>query len=502
MATKKKINYKTLLSAERQRTSTGPESRTLSMQASSDKGRVMFSSNFRRLQSKTQVFAQDWNASVRTRLTHSLEVASIGRYLAEKISDKLLADGKLGKLASPATRDRANAFITFVEVACLLHDLGNPPFGHFGEASIREWFALKQTTYAENIATDLEAEFNKLYGDFIHFDGNPQGFRIATRLQWVTDEYGYNLTYTQLAATLKYPWTPDVIGSQVDGEKAKKAGVFFSEEETLVKLQKALSLPPKSRHPLAYIMEAADDISYCLSDIEDALEKKVVRDHDVVAALRDKLNVVATRHNKYTKLLLDALPPEGSAIDGGAWFVRFRTAVTNTLVERASQLYFSPVLQKKIANGTYFSLLRRSIAAKALLAVITEFSNENLYCSSSVRERELVGHQVITGILDKFGILLNLNTTEAEALLLERKNPKALGMALAPTLNSFLPKKHLKAYAHEVNRLKTKGYSVEQYRIYEWFARAHLIIDFLSGMTDDFAIVTYRRLYDGGIGKI
>jgi len=502
MSTTNKVNYKELLSAARQRKSAGPESRTLSMQASSDKGRVMFSSNFRRLQSKTQVFAQDWNASVRTRLTHSLEVASIGRYLAEKISDQLLSSEEFGKLEDPTSRDTASAFITFVEVACLLHDLGNPPFGHFGEASIREWFALKKSSFKKGVATDSNAEFDKLYGDFIHFDGNPQGFRIATRLQWVGDEFGYNLTYTQLAATLKYPWTPNAIDTKIDGVTAKKAGVFFSEEETLAKLQTALSLSPRSRHPLAYIMEAADDISYCLSDIEDALEKKVVRDLDVVEALRSKLNAVATPHDTYTKQLLGALPSKDSAIDSGAWFVKFRTAVTNTLVESAHQLYFSSAEQEKIASGAYFSLLRGSIAAKALLDVIADFSNENLYCSSSVRERELVGYQVITGILDKFGILLYLNTTEAEALLIEKETPKALGMALAPTLNSFLPRKHLKAYAHEVNRLKTKGYSDEEYRIHEWFARAHLIVDFLSGMTDDFAIVTYRRLYDGGIGKI
>ncbi len=469
------------------------------MQASSDRGRVLFSTNFRRLQSKTQVFSQDWNAAVRTRLTHSLEVASIGRYIAEKISDRLLSEQHLGTYGDEEAHQRANALITFVEVACLLHDLGNPPFGHFGEASIREWFAIRENHFCEKIGKKSQKEFLKLYKDFTAFDGNPQGFRIATRLQWVTDEFGYNLTYTQLAATLKYPWTPEKIGTKQNGTLVKKAGVFHSEKGILEKLQNSLGLLPSARHPLAYIMEAADDISYCLSDIEDALEKAVVRNQDVIDALRSKLSRLTS--NKYAREMLGALPPIGQKVEGSSWFVKFRTAVTNNLVDRACALYFKQ--ETKINAGEYFSLLRGSKAAKALLDVIGSFSNEYLYCSSVVRERELVGYQVISGILDKFGIILELSSIEAEALLINKKAPTTLGMALAPTLNSFLPRKHLKVYQHAIAELKkTKKLREDQYQMLEWVARSHLLVDFLSGMTDDFAIVTYGRLYEGGSRKI
>ncbi|MDP3335062.1 MAG: dGTPase [Methylococcaceae bacterium] len=490
--------YKLLLTDLRRRTSTGPK-RNLAMQAASDKGRVLFSAAFRRLQSKTQVFPQEWNASVRTRLTHSIEVATIGRYLAEGITEKLLEKKFLGNIGDSETLHKASAFITFVEVACLMHDIGNPPFGHFGEKSIQEWFIKREEGYRNKFKPKLKEEFDKFYTDFSTFDGNPQGFRLATRLQWVYDEFGYNLTYSQLAATLKYPWTPERIGTKQNNRTIKKAGVFFSETAILDELQSNLKLTASARHPLVYVMEAADDISYCLSDIEDALEKCVVRNKDVIENLRQKLS--SAGYNKFVIPMLEALPKAGEEIENSSWFVRFRTTVTNVLVERACNLYINH--HKEIIEGQYFSLLSKSRGAQALLDVIDEFSEQHLYRSPVVRERELVGYQVIHGILDRFGLLLDLSSIEAEALLIEKKSPKATGMALASTLESFLPRKHLKVYEHALKEIKESMNISQQRRdMLEWMARAHLLVDFLSGMTDDFAIVTYRRLYDGGSSKI
>ncbi|MBY4731532.1 dGTPase [Cupriavidus pauculus] len=494
-----KIDYVRLLSDARQRKSSGAENRSIAIHAASDRGRVLFSTAFRRLQSKTQVFPQEWNAAVRTRLTHSMEVASIGRYIAEGLSETLLQDGSFGDPTERSSHHRASAFITFVEVACLMHDLGNPPFGHFGETSIQEWFAKKTDHFGRMFPSSVREEFIRRYRDFDAFDGNPQGFRLATRLQWVNDEFGYNLTYTQLAATLKYPWTPERIGEKQDGVVIKKAGVFHSEAGILEATQIELGLEPFARHPLAYLMEAADDISYCLSDIEDALEKGVVRSLDVIEVLRNRFSEL--KDNKYAKAMLTALPAANEKPADASWFVDFRTTATNNLVNRARELYQQK--HKKIAAGQYFSLLRASVAAKALLEVVEGFSRQHLYCSHVVRERELVGYQVICGILDKFGIILDLATEEAEALLILGNTPKSLGSALAPTLRSFLPRKHLKVYEHALREFRMiADLPDERFKLLEWMARAHLIVDFLSGMTDDFAIVTYRRLYDGGIKHI
>lgn len=489
--------YHALLTDVRRRKSSGPKDRSLAMQASSDLGRVMFSTGFRRLQSKTQVFPQEWNAAVRTRLTHSLEVASIGRYLAENISERLLDQGLFGDKTDVNSHQRGNAFTTFVEVACLMHDLGNPPFGHFGEASIQDWFKTRQQQYRKQFPDPLGGEFDELYKDFSMFDGNPQGFRMATRLQWVNDEFGYNLTYTQLAATLKYPWTPEKIGSKKNSATIKKAGVFYSEVDILAEIQENLNIQPFARHPLAYIMEVADDISYCLSDIEDALEKGVVRDMDVINAFRRGL--AELKGNRYAKKILAALPDE--EVEDSAWYVKFRTTTTNVLVERGCELYLAH--HDAILNGDYFSLLRKSKAAKALLGVIEEFSKQYLYSSKVVRERELVGYQVTQGILDRFGLLLDLPSKEAEALLIEKKELNMPGMTLAATLQSFLPRKHIKVYQHALGEIRArKDLTKTKVDMLEWMARAHLIVDFLSGMTDDFSIVTYRRLYDGGSSRI
>jgi dGTPase len=487
--------YKKLLSDKRRRKTTGPKGRTLALQAASDRGRVLFSASFRRLQSKTQAFPQEWNAAVRTRLTHSLEVASVGRYAAEGIAQTLLKEGHLGGSRDPNTHNLASAVVTFVEVACLMHDLGNPPFGHFGEATIREWFANRESHFREQYQdTSL---FDERYKDFSHFDGNPQGFRMATRLQWVNDEFGYNLTLTQLAATLKYPWTPEKIGEIKNGEVIKKAGVFCSEAEILVELQNGLKLHPEARHPLTYVMEAADDISYCLSDIEDALEKHVVRNDDVIRALRGALSSVTSAQ---AREMLRAIPELGTTGEDTAWFVRFRTTVTNELVKRACELYSKH--HDAILRGDYFQLLKRSKAAHALLNVVRTFSQEKLYTSRVVRERELVGFQVVSGILEKFSLLLDLTTYDAVQLLCEDVPSPVNGATLACTLRSLLPKKHLKVYQHEIQMLKASQRPREQLDVLEWMARAHLVVDYLSGMTDDFSIVMYRRLFGGGAHQL
>ena len=281
--------YSELLGVGRFRKSEAGRVPTLSIEAASDRGRLLFSNAFRRLHSKTQVFDQESNASVRTRLTHSLEVATIGRYIAEVAAKEMSRQGWLGSTDDPKTPDAAAALVTFVEVACLMHDLGNPPFGHFGEETIQTWFGKWEDKYRGRFHKSVRRDFDRLYQDFLYFDGNPQGFRMATRLQWIKDEFGYNLTFTQLAATLKYPWTPGSVGQTKDGRLVKKAGVFNSEMDVLCGLQSELRLEEGARHPLAYLMEAADDISYCLSDIEDALEKKVIRGQDFVTWMRGRL---------------------------------------------------------------------------------------------------------------------------------------------------------------------------------------------------------------------
>lgn len=198
--------------------------------------------------------------------------------------------------------------------------------------------------------------------------------------------------------------------------------------------------------------------------------------------------------------MLAAIPEPGTADTAAAWFVKFRTTVTNELVARTCDLYVKH--HDDILRGDYFQLLQRSRAAKALLDVVREFSQGCLYTSAVVRERELVGFQVTCGILDKFGLLLDLSTHDAVALMSDDAISPHKGTTLAATLRSFLPRKHLKVYQHAIQELKASGRAREQLDVLEWMARAHLVVDYLAGMTDDFAIVVYRRLYGGGTHQL
>ncbi len=488
--------YRQLLQVTRIRSSGADRIPSLTLEAASDRGRILFSNVFRRLQSKTQVFDQELNASVRTRLTHSLEVASVGRYIAELATKDMLESGLLGCSHENSTLELAASIVTFVEVACLMHDLGNPPFGHFGESTIQTWFESHRENFRARFSKTSSKDFNLLYRDLQHFDGNPQGFRIATKLQWVKDEFGYNLTHTQLAAMLKYPWTPELVGEERDGRKIKKAGVFLSEADTLRRVHSALGMSDGTRHPLAYLMEAADDISYCLSDIEDALEKDVVRGQDFVRWLRDEIGPKPT--TTVEKILSGLAPDVDVPTDKAsslAWYVQFRTNVTNTLVSEAAELFIQH--QTKILGGSYFDLLDESKAAKQLLGAVKSFSTEYLYTSRVVRQRELLAFEVLTGILDRFSPLLDLPSDQAYGLLTGKlvKTPKHV---LAPTLYSFLGKKHLLAYQHAVLASRKTTSDPKKQEIAEWFARAHLLVDYVSGMTDDYATASFQRLYAGG----
>lgn len=261
-----KLNFRLSTSRTKQ---TSVPNRNIDDEVSSDQGRIIPSSAFRRLQSKTQVFSLEENASVRTRLTHSLEVAYCGKLLARLVFSKLRENRPADVLDISEF-----AFTSTVENACLLHDIGNPPFGHFGEFTIRSWFVENKSAF--NLGEDGNKRY---YLGFENFDGNAQGFRIITRLSSNKDENGLNLTCSLLATYLKY-----LDSIPMESEKfKKKIGFFETEREIVVKAWQELGMSHEGemRHPLTFLMEAADDISYCMSDIEDGIEKGIIRWSDV-----------------------------------------------------------------------------------------------------------------------------------------------------------------------------------------------------------------------------
>ena len=235
-----------------------------------DHDRIIFSGAFRRLGRKTQVHPVSSNDHIHTRLTHSMEVSCVGRSLGMRVGEQLRAD--LPEWCAPSDVGMV------VQSACLAHDIGNPPFGHSGEDAIRHWFMQAADRGWLEGMTDAEQ------ADFLNFEGNAQGFRVLTQLEYHRFDGGMRLTYATLGTYLKYPWTAR--HAEALGYKKCKLGCYQSEFNILEQIAQKLGLPNVgeqrwARHPLVYLMEAADDICYGLIDLEDGLEMDLLEYHEV-----------------------------------------------------------------------------------------------------------------------------------------------------------------------------------------------------------------------------
>lgn len=469
--------YRRLLSSQRLRETTdkGREG-DLNLENISDTGRIVRSAPFRRLQAKAQVFSMARSGAVRTRLTHTIEVSNYGELIAGPLVQALLTKGHLSE-------DLRSPFIKTVSNACLLHDIGNPPFGHMGEYAIQTWF-LDNREELKNIWVG----FGKLKGDafdrhldaYSTFDGNPHGFRIITRLQWFHDQYGLNLTLSLLASYLKY------LGEKPGPEKFKKKGGFFPSEEELVKeIWKKLKLKtdtkglPLLRHPLVFLMEAADDISYCLSDIEDAIEQGVVTEDVFFSWIDDhgvSMKDVKQRAEKYKQ----SMKKEDALTKNGAYHT-FRIKYSGDLVGRAVEAYLK--YEDQILNGEMeTSLLGADSTATELLDLLKAFSAEHVYTSREAIESELGGLNAIKGLLNAYKPILKLPTAEFKKL---RESGSIERLRKYPTfalLASLLPNKHVTAYEW----FATNDADLEP------FYRTQLVVDYVAGMTDSHLLKIYN----------
>ncbi|ATB37051.1 deoxyguanosinetriphosphate triphosphohydrolase [Cystobacter fuscus] len=422
-----------------------------------------------------------------------MEVSYIGRLIALEV----IETAQQKKLSSSwGLKDREIPFRNIVETACLTHDIGNPPFGHFGEHAIREWFekhainALRESIKGLK-AAQLAIFRDKLLPDFTTFDGNAQGLRILTKLQWNTDEFGLNLTLSQIAAFLKYV-RPPYMKAKPNRPFEKKPGFFFSEEPIVREAWRVLGLKQGQRHPLAYIMEASDDIAYCLSDIEDALEKGITDEERFRNALEkiwqdeaSKAGVLAT--NFLPEILRKAWESGAKSRAKGASFFTFKTNFTRELTSKAAELYVEN--HDQILNGTAQSLLELSKPHKAALDSLKAYARRNIFTTTDAEHLELAGFQVVKGLLEHLRPLLVL-PADKFATMVDGK--KLSGFDLERRLFNLLPKKHLLAYEEAVHG-KHRPAKVPS-ELVEWFARAHLMVDFISGMTDRYALETYQLL--------
>lgn len=486
--------YERFLRPERLRRTTVP-GRSLSTEAVSDRGRVLFSTAWRRLQQKAQVFPLEDNAAVRSRLTHSLEVAHIGVLIATEVIEQAQA---LRLLAPWGLRGRESAFRSIVETACLSHDIGNPPFGHFGESAIQTWSTENLPKLIEPLkkrSAKAHSHFERfLAPDFQHFDGNAQGIRILMLLQWNADDLGLNLTASQLAASLKYTRAPH----EPAGEgAAKKPGYFASESAQVQRIRSHLGLRTDQRFPLSYIMEAADDIAYCISDIEDAIEKDLITtDYFRKQVLEGWRLESASLPKKDRSFLPDLIKAAWSSkhklpaknID----FFDFKTTLNRALTQGAATAYVQH--HGQIVDGTASALLDLSALYRIALEVLKGFARRFIFTKPEAEHMELAGHEVVRGLLDHLRPLLTMSRPNFEGLKKARlegvKRPK--GLDLEWRLFGLLPSKHLLAYTHTAD-CHGPGLTPRSDEN-ELFARFHLVTDFVSGMTDRYALELFQLL--------
>jgi dGTPase len=481
--------YSKLLSANRLRFSdvTG---RSIVTESESDRGRILFCAAFRRLQQKAQVFSMEPNAAVRSRLTHSLEVSQLGRYIGDEIGSRL---EKHGNLNAP---ERA-AFVNFVETACLMHDIGNPPFGHFGEAAIREWFGKNGEACLEEAVLlkhgVLGSGDPRVVGalrDFKEFDGNPQGLRIVTRLQWNADAHGLNLTKTTLASFLKYIRG---CGDEPKGNFTKKAGYFSTEKVIIESVWREFGYAAPQRFPLAYVMEAADDIAYCVSDLEDSFEKSLVHEPSALKEIEESFLALgfSDADAAYGSIKTAIAAVRSHRREDGREFTYtdFRTSINRAFVEYVADRYVER--HDEVVDGTLDSLLPKDAPPGAMLEVLKNYCRKNVYRHESIQRTELAGYTAIQGLLDHFKPLLEASRNRfSSALNNEHKDSLNVSIIVESKLLDLFPAKYIKVYQDYTANLGDR----DDEKFIEWNARAHLVVDFISGMTDDFSMTTYRTL--------
>ncbi|MGK9065162.1 dGTPase [Stutzerimonas chloritidismutans] len=458
-------------------------------QLESDRGRIINSAAIRRLQQKTQVFPLERNAAVRSRLTHSLEVQQTGRFIVRTLYKQLGGDA-----ACYGLDGLESALESLVEMTCLMHDIGNPPFGHFGEFAIGEWFAGHLGPLFDHAVPGLDTPDGlkaTMLRDLERFEGNAQAIRLVVSLLRL------NLTYTQTAGLLKYVRAAHAPRPEKGTPGAylhKKPGFYLSEAAFVSDLQSALGLEPGTRHPIAYIMEAADDIAYCLADIEDSVEKGIFSIDQLVHLLIEKFGehgspeaaISGGRSFRDMVEYAQTRAQKEPINKVGEFFIWLRVNLVHPLVQHAAQQFIEHI--GAIYHGTLDrALLEDASLANAIVQTFKDVAMDRVFCHREVETLQLQGYRILQGLLDAYAPLLSV-TPEVFIALTEgscRSEPHLQMLARR------VPSQLVKAY-HEA--MKAHDLSADEGRLWEFYYRCRMLQDLVSGMTDQLAQDEYRTL--------
>ena len=454
------MEWTRLLSTKRQRPGRHQDVRSadtdLRSEFEKDYHRIIGSASFRRLQDKTQVFPLDKSDFIRTRLTHSMEVSSLAKSLGQNIGESILAHKKDTSFTPGMKEDICN----ILQCAGLIHDIGNPPFGHYGEFAIREWFernlpALKY--HGTPIEELLEEQMRE---DFYHFEGNAQALRLVSKLHFLVDENGMNLTYALLNTIIKYPVASTQIRPKSGDIREKKMGYYYADRELFEDIVMETGAG-NCRHPLTFILEAADDIAYKTADIEDAFVKGFITYH----SLRDELRKLQNREKKL------AVPEQAEWNRDYAvknWIVKAQGVLIGYATSGFTSHY------DEIMNGVYKTDLFADTPAEGLVKLLGEIACKCVFKSETIYRMEVKEAEMLDNLMDRF-----------MGAIIKYDDPAQKLNSIEERLVSFVSNNYKKAY-----RYHAEG----QPDIYRLYLRLLLVTDYICGMTDSYAKRLYQEL--------
>ena len=407
-----------------------------------DYDRLIYSAPFRRLQNKTQVFPLPGSVFVHNRLTHSLEVSSLGQSLGNDVCTRLKQ--KHPELANTLFEE----IDTIVSAACLAHDMGNPPFGHSGEKAIQTFFTEGE---GKLLKSTVSSQF---WDDITHFEGNANAFRLLTHCFFGRRQGGFVMTYSMLASIVKYPFSSSLAG------RHGKFGFFQTEAEDYRKIADELGLICKSkpgeplkyaRHPLVYLVEAADDICYEIMDIEDAHKLKILSFEETTRLLLGFFDEDMRRE------ITERIREEG-VTDNNEQIVYMRASVIGKLENECVRTFVEH--EEEILNGTFNGSIIDHIAPLQREAYrrCTEISYQKIYHSKPVLDIELSGYKIMETLMSVF----------VEAAV----NPKRF-------------------YSQQLIRRVSSQYDIHSDHVE---TRIMAVIDYISGMTDVYALDIYQKI--------
>lgn len=418
-----------------------------------DYDRLIFSTAFRRLQNKTQVFPLPGSASfVHNRLTHSLEVASVGRSLGSLVGEEIAQDCK----SEPDRIFYMHELSAVISAGCLAHDVGNPAFGHSGEKAIAEYFSSNHDLLIDN-QTLREYFNNREWADLTNFEGNANALRILTKQFTGKQPGGLNLTYTTLSSILKYPCESIAVSEE---KHRKKYGVFQSEKEVFQDIVKEVGMIQESvdpiiyrRHPFVYLVEAADDICYSIIDLEDAHRIGIISTEEVTALYLNLITDIKGGSDKMhnVKQVLQQISDKNESVA----FLRAKSI--SELVKACSHHFIT--YKNEILQGSYQGTLIDDITdGLRSMQHIKKVSIDKIYNHDSVIKVEIAGYRVMSGLLEVF----------IPSILSDHPRP------MQKKAMTLLPKQFLSAGGTAYEKVMS-------------------ILDFISGMTDGYAMDMYRK---------